>query len=200
MDIQEAYKKFCEENDTTISFNCFTNIANNYGNFYKFFMHTNSYARTLAFYRGKRANRSNVPYMNHIIEGMYILLKINADRTAILSYILHPIFQSDEDVVNASSDLLHLSPINILLAMEYRYIANSYLSFRKINDISEIKLSPFKEVNDMLIADKIQNRKDFDLYHLNHERHKELDEYFTNWLKRLDISEEFYQEVVSEIS
>jgi hypothetical protein len=52
----------------------------------------------------------------------------------------------------------------------------------------------------MLIADKIQNRKDFELYHLGkHERSSELDSYFKNWLERLDITEEFYQETKKEL-
>ena len=52
----------------------------------------------------------------------------------------------------------------------------------------------------ILIADKIQNRKDFELYHLGkHERSDELDSYFKNWLERLNISEEFYQETKNEL-
>ena len=45
------------------------------------------------------------------------------------------------------------------------------------------------------IADKIQNRKDFELYHeLTHPRSKELIQYFKNWLEKLGVSEEAYQE------
>jgi hypothetical protein len=73
-------------------------------------------------------------------------------------------------------------------------------STRKIESIDEIRLSPLKDVNDMLIADKIQNRKDFDLYHKGkHERSEELDEYFKNWFNRLGITEEFYQEMKNEL-
>ena len=74
--------------------------------------------------------------------------------------------------------------------MEYRNIANQYLSYRKIKSIDEISLSPLKEVNEMLIADKIQNYKDFLIYHKDtHPRAKELDEYFNNWLKKLNIND-----------
>ena len=53
----------------------------------------------------------------------------------------------------------------------------------------------------MLIADKIQNKKDFELYHKgSHPRSMELDHYFNNWLKRLNISEAFYAETVDFIS
>jgi hypothetical protein len=84
--------------------------------------------------------------------------------------------------------------------MEYRFIANSYLSYRDINGLDEIHLSPLKEVNDMLIADKIQNRKDFLLYHMNHERYFFLFMYFQYWLNRLEITENVYNEMVLEIS
>jgi len=58
-----------------------------------------------------------------------------------------------------------------------------------------------KEVNDMLISDKIQNRKDFEIYHLGkHERSSQLDQYFKNWLTKLDISEEQYQEFKKQMS
>ncbi|MDJ1501575.1 hypothetical protein [Xanthocytophaga agilis] len=60
--------------------------------------------------------------------------------------------------------------------------------------MEEIRLSPLNEVNQMLIADKIQNRKDFERYHQqSHARSEELTIYFANWLKRLGISEEKYQ-------
>ena len=50
----------------------------------------------------------------------------------------------------------------------------------------------------MLIADKIQNRKDFELYHKEtHPRSAELDKYFRNWLQKLNIDESFYQEIIA---
>jgi len=44
--------------------------------------------------------------------------------------------------------------------MEYRSVANDYLSTRIISDVQEIRLSPLPDVQDMLIADKVQNYKD----------------------------------------
>jgi hypothetical protein len=67
-----------------------------------------------------------------------------------------------------------------------------------INSLDDIRLSPLKDVNDMLIADKIQNRKDFELYHLGtHDRSEQLDQYFKNWLEKLEVSEDFYNETKS---
>jgi hypothetical protein len=61
-------------------------------------------------------------------------------------------------------------------------------------------MSIFSPVREMLIADKIQNRKDFELYHKDtHPRAKELTEYFNEWMKILDISEEKYQNILEQI-
>ncbi len=77
--------------------------------------------------------------------------------------------------------------------MEYRSVANEYLSHRTIAHVDEIRLSPLPEVNQMLIADKVQNCKDFELYHkATHPRSAELDLYFNNWLRRLGITPERY--------
>ena len=71
----------------------------------------------------------------------------------------------------------------LLLAMEYRRVANSYLSTMPIEGFvgftdDRIRL--------MLLADKLQNEKDFRLYHEGtHPRTVELREYFDNWIKVL---------------
>ncbi len=153
-------------------------------------------------YGDTRAKRSNEFYMNHIDEGIYILQKMDVRQKIIDAYCLHPIFQNDTDLSSAfvSSQHITLPQEEVFLAMEYRNIANAYLPHREISSISEIKLSPLEEVNQMLIADKIQNRKDFEKYHLNvHPNSAGLVKYFSNWFERLSITEEFYQEVVSEI-
>lgn len=153
-------------------------------------------------YGSDKAKRSGVYFMNHIDEGLYILYKLNARTKAKLGYILHPIFQSDTDIVNniTLNNINELDVKAVILAVEYRNIANSYLSTRKINSLDEIKLSPLGSVDKMLIADKIQNRKDFELYHINtHPRSIELDWYFKAWLKKLNITEEEYQQYKDEL-
>jgi hypothetical protein len=88
--------------------------------------------------------------------------------------------------------------------MEYRARANDWLS----NKVTQHERGGYymngkpssvvlHEVKLMLIGDKIQNRKDFELYHKGkHERSAELDLYFKEWLKFLDVTEERYQEVI----
>jgi len=152
------------------------------------------------FYGNLKAKRSGVHLMNHIDEGLYILGKIKASENAKKAYCLHPIIQSDEDLSKNLELLKDVDPEIIKLVMEYRDIANEYLSKREINSISEIRLSELKDVNDMLIADKIQNKKDFELYHKGkHERSLELTVYFENWLTRLGITNDFYNEAIIKI-
>ncbi len=148
------------------------------------------------FYRNKKAQRSNLPLINHIDEALQILDWMSASDIAKRAFCLHPIFQADSDFLeNWDKDFVGINPKVILLAVEYRSVANEYLSLRKISSLDEIRLSPIEEVNMMLVADKIQNRKDFEIYHEGtHERSKELKEYFLNWLQRLEVTEKVYQQ------
>lgn len=154
------------------------------------------------FYGKETARRSKVSLINHITEGLQILDAIQATEAAKSAYCIHPLVQSNDFLIKHLA--LDWSPIEgkvLLLAMEYRAVANNYLSTRIIDEIQEINLSPLFEVNQMLIADKVQNRKDFELYHKeSHPRSKDLQKYFSNWLKRLDISEEYYQTLVEQIT
>lgn len=139
-----------------------------------------------SYYGNKTAERSGVPYINHINEGIKILQKINAGEHAIRAYCLHPLLQHDKDLIKNWLKLQEISPHIIVLTMEYRRVANNYLSTRKINSLDDIELSPLIEVNQMLLADKMQNRKDFLKYHLNtHPRADEIKQYFENWISKL---------------
>ena len=150
--------------------------------------------RVVAYYYGsQKAERSGVYYMNHIDEGLAILGWIGASNIAKKAFCLHPIFQSDEALKNWNKNYNVTCDI-MIPTMEYRSVANEYLSTRQITHPNQIRLSPLRDVNHMLIADKIQNRKDFELYHKDtHPRSAELVEYFNNRIKRLEISEEQYQ-------
>lgn len=181
--------------------------------YYKGSLWRRSFIAIEEHYGDKKAKRSGQPLIKHIHDGIAIMKAIGASNDAIGAYCIHPIVQSD-DALKANFAKVrvadgsgytkngdrewHLAPAHILLAMEYRWIANLYLSTKKINLTSEIELSPLKEVQDMLIADKVQNRKDFEKYHLGkHKRSEILLRYFKNWLYRLEVSEDRYKELAS---
>jgi hypothetical protein len=152
------------------------------------------------FYGDTRAKRSGVSYMNHIDEGLAILNVIDASELAKRTYCIHPIYQSDFDLFT-NLDQYKIDSDVMLRVIEYRSVANEYLSFREINSFMDIRLSPVKDVNDMLIADKIQNRKDFELYHKGkHKRSKELERYFLKWCQRLGITEDEYKQFKKQLT
>lgn len=164
-------------------------------------------------YKDKKAKRSQVPLMNHIDEGLVILREIKADPLSYCAYCLHPLVQSDKDfktiLETGIFSKLKNSMISyeaLALAIEYRNVANSFLSPRvdtistveKVELQKRLKASPL--LKDMLIADKVQNKKDFELYHRGkHPRTYKLARYFDSWLHILEISEGQYDEFVTSI-
>lgn len=144
-------------------------------------------------YEARRAKRSGVPLINHINEGLIILDKLGATQHSKAAFCLHPLVQADNDLI-CFKDYHLVDPYALLLAMEYRNVANAYLSYHT----TAPRLSPLKEVNDMLIADKVQNKKDFMLYHYGtHPRSERLLEYFDEWLYTLNVSDDMYKEFLS---
>lgn len=161
---------------------------------YKEYIHSPAYLTIQKFYGSQVAERSQVPYIYHIDEGGGILEYIGASDLVKDAYYQHPIYQADEAFVNNWDKHVHASSSAIALAMEYRHVANSYLSKDKPEDFIGFTCV---EVKQMLIADKVQNYKDFLSYHKgNHTRSNELDEYFNNWFKLLNIK---YEEIVTSI-
>ena len=151
------------------------------------------------YYGNKKAQRSGVYLINHINEGLVILDAIKASDVAKKAYCLHPMLQNDADLLqNYTLDWAAIHPQVLLAVMEYRSVANDYLSGRQIEAVTEIRLSPLQDVNDMLIADKVQNHKDFVLYHKQtHPRSAQLEQYFHHWLTRLGVSPAQYQALVA---
>jgi hypothetical protein len=151
------------------------------------------YKLVTEFYGKRTAKRSGVPLMNHINEGVAVLEEMNSTVDAMLAFCLHPLIQDDADLEeNIAHVSIDVSPTVIALAMEYRSVANEYLP-PKVGTGQQIRLSPLEEVNDMLVADKVQNRKDFYTYHWNtHENRDALKIYFDEWLIALDVDNEMY--------
>lgn len=159
---------------------------------------TREYRAIAAAYGDRTARRSGVPLIQHVDEGLAILDAIGATDAAKRAYCLHPLLQADADLAATIDRVADLTddPRVLALAMEYRHIANATLSTRDITSAADIPLSPLPEVNAMLVADKVQNRKDFIAHHRGtHPRSDALDRYFERWLERLGVSEERYAEL-----
>lgn len=145
------------------------------------------------WYGDRVAKRSNIPLINHINEGLIVLDTIKAPDVTKDAFCLHPLFQVNNDLqVIFNSGYLNrfeLSNSSVLLAMEYRTVANSWLS-TDWDTKSTVDFGPLgTHIKDMLIADKIQNYKDFMLYHKStHARAFELETYFQKWFLALGLS------------
>ena len=157
------------------------------------------YKAIVAFYGDRRAERTQVPLIAHIDEGLAILEVLHASDAAKRAFCLHPIVQGDDDLVAAVPRFRELTDdIYVMaLAIEYRWVANASLSDRAIERAEDIPLSPLRDVVVMLAADKVQNRKDFERYHRGtHPRSDALERYFRLWLARVGITDSEYERLV----
>lgn len=163
---------------------------------------------------GKRvAYRSGLPLIKHIDDGLKVLTKLGENHLTKEAFVIHPLVQADCDLAQNYRDIAELNTTVVMLAMEYRNIANQSLS-----DIVEkvqgglgsiesycvlkrpIKISPINEVNKMLIADKVQNYFDFLRYHnVYHPRKDELDYYFNKWLQALGVNKDEFTRLTNEL-
>jgi len=108
------------------------------------FCETVEYKAIQAFYNDQKAKRSQCYLMNHIDEALFIMTSLNASDVAKRAFCLHPLVQNDEDLAKNWESLKNTMDSEVLaLAMEYRNIANAYLSHRKIKTIKDIALSRF---------------------------------------------------------
>lgn len=156
-------------------------------------MMSKAYEKIRDYYGVKVAERSQVPLINHINEGLTVLKMLSASTWTKDAFCLHPIVQNDADLRRNFVSLMSTEwdPRTIMYVMEYRNVANRGLLG------GTITTSPIEPVNAMLIADKCQNRKDFRLYHKNsHPKSTQLEAYFTAWLKELGVTEGFYENAV----
>lgn len=159
------------------------------------------YNDILAYYNTRTARRSGVALMNHIDEGLIVLNSLGSAEDTMLAFCIHPLFQNDEDLKRSVQRGIHYDyrPNVILLVMEYRNQANQWLS-EKVGSKTAPASGPLAPVRDMLIADKVQNYKDFLLYHkLTHPRSMELTLYFQQWLEYLGITNKRFKELCDEI-
>ena len=166
------------------------------------YKHSQEFLLIKKFYGDDVAVRSQIPLINHVYEGCHILQLRRQELWVQRAFCLHPIFQNDENFLDIGLEYIKNTgaDYSVTCEMEYRGIANGYLAKHEFPK-DGIKLSPIDDVNEMLIADKVQNRKDFELYHLG--KHKNSDRlviYFHEWLEALSVSESMYQSYVKELN
>ncbi len=156
------------------------------------------YDAIAAFYRQRTARRSGVPLIRHIDEGLAVLDRIGASAPAKRAFCLHPLLQDDASLAANFPRIGELTdePRVVVLVLEYRHIANATPSTRHVATAADIPLSPLADVNAMLVADKVQNYKDFLVHHrATHPRGEALDRYFRLWLERLGVTPARFEEL-----
>ncbi|PHR96658.1 MAG: hypothetical protein COA78_28380 [Blastopirellula sp.] len=144
-----------------------------------------SYERELiaikAFYANQYATRSGTPYMNHINEGLAILKALEAPEMSNKIFCLHPLHM----IVNITWSDAYMR------VLEYHEKNGIKRNNKHSDDIDILDLSRklggiTREVLYALLADKIQNQKDFEIYHQHtHPRRIELTAYFSIWIDTL---------------
>ena len=161
------------------------------------------YAAIAREYGERRAKRSQVPLIQHIDDGLTVLEAIGASEAAQRAFCLHPLLQDDAAYaanIGRTSELTDDAHV-LMLTLEYRRVANAALSSRELASAADIELSPIGEVNEMLVADKVQNRRDFLRHHLgSHPRSEILERYFELWLERLGVSAARYAVLAAKLA
>lgn len=138
------------------------------------------------------AVRTGIHYMNHVDEGLRIIKEVNGSERAMRIFALHGFLQNCYADNTFNSDVLSdVAPDVLIGAMEYRAVANAHLSHHRPDTLV---LSEDADVNTALIADKVQNFRDFERFHNGcHLRSKQLKQYFERWLNALDVSTTTYE-------
>ncbi len=150
-------------------------------------------------YGDSRANRSGLYLMNHIDEGADIMISRKASEQALRAFIAHPMLQDDDHFFDIgklplNKVMVHCSKYTLMLCMEYRKVANAYLCKPETDGWTQEQIKfhcpiLMHDIREMLIADKVQNYKDFLQFHaLSHPRRNELFAYFNNWIDYLGCS------------
>lgn len=163
---------------------------------------TREYELVKKMYEGKIGKKSGREYIHHIHDGILMLEHQASSMITKRAWCLHPVVQADYDLVKAheSGVLKDLDPTVVMLAMEYRAVANAHLTHHFLNGRSAWPhVSSLVEVNEMLIADKIQNYKDYLLYVAPKPEHADrlyLHDYFKGWLHALSVSEALWKDIL----
>lgn len=148
------------------------------------------------YYGARTTKRKNIPLIHHILEGIYILDQLAVRDQVKEAYAIHPIIQGDHTVkenLYFFDDYL-ISSSTLILAMEYRKSANSYLPKPDANGAISSKEDIYvvlADVHYMLIADKVQNYWSLirnEPVPKGSKRYNELISYFNDWFDYLGVN------------
>lgn len=147
------------------------------------------FAAIFKYYAGMKAQRSGVPKIVHIIEGVMLLQCWDQPETTQKAFCLHPIAQD-----TGCSELFDDFEAS-MYSLEYAEIADKYLCKPETDVLTNEQDTTLLQehlggipntVAWMLLADKVQNQSDFRKYHwFKHERAIQLERYFNLWIKTL---------------
>ena len=129
------------------------------------------------------AKRSGENYMLHITEGLQVLTAIGANEFTKAIFALHPFFQMQEEWAKHKCMLALNFPMLVHAAgFDYALTANACLP----GTGRMPELSQWREVNQALVADKVQNyaafKRKLDGVHTETQ---ELHRYFRAWIDKL---------------
>jgi len=135
--------------------------------------------------------------MNHIDEGLAVLTYLGASKRAKRAYCLHPLVQDDAslskyfDAISGALDSIAGGGTSLALAMEFRNRANAGLPEAAMSACGPLT-SPLAEVNHMLIADKVQNLKDFEAFQVDSPVSRDwLANHYARWLEELGVADQY---------
>lgn len=164
------------------------------------------YRQISQFYGTRTTLRTKIPWINHINEGVVLIHQLEGSIHEAKAFCLHPLFQADETYHAALSEAcriynLNTNPEVLFSVLGYREAANRWLR-NAVTPTNLPQKHPLESVNIMLMADKIQNRKDFEANEavFGVEDAASLHSYFDSWFTALGITPEIYDDQVKSLA
>lgn len=161
-----------------------------------------------AHYGDECAKRSGIPKINHISEGLRLLDYLEVHRPAKVAFCLHPIVQ-DGCGRDQWSQLYYTYGERVMyLLHNYTAVANKFLPAAVVHRTrTGFKTIPIElpedldgDVRWMLLADKIQNRKDYRANWNKFPNWIQLADYFNAWMIALDLSDDEIDQLTRELT
>lgn len=159
------------------------------------------------FLEGKSSLVGDVSLIDTLEAGLAVLDKLSTWPTSMKAYCLRPLLQDDHSFEEGWKTVCRngVQPRALVLAMEFRRIANSFLPSPYTDrwTIAKIKLRVgliIPPVRLMLIAHKAVGYRQFLQHAGRHARHRELAVYFEKWFVLLDVTKQEILALTEDLS